>query len=416
LTSFTKSGLPTNGSTIFVRFFFKVAGIWSPGTDYTYTAFSDGGPPPDPGLDPEVTSPVPGSTLDGSSETFVWDPMGTVAQSYALWFGSGVGGDQFGRSGVIAGNQTSFLKTGLPTNGSTIFVRFFFKVAGIWSPGTDYTYTAAPPPPQPEIINPTPGSTLSSAIVTFTWDPMGTVAQSYALWFGSSVGTSNLGKSGVLSGAATSFTHSNLATDGNTLHVRLFHKVAGVWSSGTDYQYQTILNVTGTYPVAGSIAEGPCFGDPTVQSFAFTADTGLTQTSASSFQGTQVWKTLGGVPLAPAGVAIIGDYQGNPATGTGTFVLNAFQFGVFLFSITGNFNGTLNGLRLGVGFSGVSDPGTGSCQEMGSFAGNRISPFNTVSAALQAQGATSSAVQAQPNDIKNIFSLVRAHLQAQANF
>ena len=242
------------------------------------------------------------------------------------------------------------------------------------------------------------------------------VPEAWALWFGSAPGGKDYGKTTALPGTQTSYTHNNLATDGNTLHVRLFHKVAGVWSSGTDYQYQTILNVTGTYPVAGSVAEGPCPGNPTVQSFAFTADTGLTQTSASSFQGTQVWKTLGGVPLAPAGVAIIGDYQGNPATGTGTFVLNFFQFGSFFRNITGTFNGTLNGLRLGVNFSCVSGPGPGGCQEVGSFAGNRTSPFNTVSASLVAQSATSNAVQAQSNELRDLLSLVKARVEARANY
>ena len=86
----------------------------------------------------------------------------------------------------------------------------------------------------------------------------------------------------------------------------------------------------------------------------------------------------------------IGNFQGNAATGAGTFVYTFFIPGFGSGTITGTFNGSLNGLWLSTNFSGTSDPGTGSCQEVGSFAGNRTSPSNTVSASAQAQSATSS--------------------------
>ena len=103
-TSTTVGGLPTDGSTVHVRFFFKVDGVWSPGTDYTYTAFN--APPPPAG--PSIVGPVPGSTLTdaGGSETFTWDSMGLDVEAYSLVFGSTVGGAELGRSGALSGNQT----------------------------------------------------------------------------------------------------------------------------------------------------------------------------------------------------------------------------------------------------------------------------------------------------------------------
>jgi hypothetical protein len=235
------AGLPTKGSPVHVRFFFKIAGVWSPGADYTYTAYTAPAP--------KITDPVSGATLSGDSETFTWDTMGTVAEAYALWFGSSAGTSDLGRSGVVAGNLTSYIKTGLPTNGSSVHVRFFYRVAGIWSLGADHSYTAfsdpSPPPPSgdPEITSPTASSTLAGSTETFTWDPMGISADNYAFWFGSSPGGDDLGRSGALSGGQSSYTKNGLPTDGRTIWVRFFFKVAGVWSAGTDYQNTAATNV-----------------------------------------------------------------------------------------------------------------------------------------------------------------------------
>ncbi len=86
--------------------------------------------------------PVPGSTLPGPTVAFTWDPQGTVVETYALWFGSSLGAFDLGGSGVLPGSQTSYTKTDLPTDSRTVFVRFWFKVAGVWQQ-REYSYTAS---------------------------------------------------------------------------------------------------------------------------------------------------------------------------------------------------------------------------------------------------------------------------------
>ncbi len=191
-----------------------------------------------------IVSPAPGSTLSGPTVTFTWDPRGTPVENYGLWLGSSFGAFDLLRSGPLPGTQTSFTKTGLPIDGRTIFVRFFFKVGGVWSSGTDTQYTAAPPPPEPEIVSPAPGSTLSGPTETFSWISNGTAVENYGLWLGSSFGAFDLLRSGPLPATQTSLTKTDLPTDGRTIFARFFFKVGGVWSSGTNTQYTAFTGVT----------------------------------------------------------------------------------------------------------------------------------------------------------------------------
>ncbi len=179
---------------------------------------------------------------------FNWTPNGNAVDNYALWFGTSPGALDLGKSGVLPGTQSSYSMTGLPTDGSTIHVTFFFKLAG--DPGftpTDFQYTAASEPApepdpgtDPEIVGPAPGSTLSGSSETFTWTANGNGVENYALWFGTSPGALDLGKSGVLPGTQISYSMTGLPMDGRMVHVRFYFKIGGAWSSGTDYQYTAI--------------------------------------------------------------------------------------------------------------------------------------------------------------------------------
>jgi kumamolisin len=97
--------------------------------------------------------------------------------------------------------------------------------------------------PYGEIIEPPPGSTLTSSTVTFTWSP-GTDATAYWLIIGDGrdiqsedkAGSSNIFSSGE-TGAHSSVV-SNLPTDGRNIYVRLWSKIGGVWfEPPQDYTY-----------------------------------------------------------------------------------------------------------------------------------------------------------------------------------
>ena len=124
------TGLPTDGSTLYVRLWSMIGGAWYY-NDYTYTAFSPAS---------VMLSPTPDSTLTGSSATFTWNDVG--ATSHSLWVGTGGVGtyDLFGYS--IAHTSPTTV-TGLPTDGSTLYVRLWSMIGGAWY-YRDYTYTTGP--------------------------------------------------------------------------------------------------------------------------------------------------------------------------------------------------------------------------------------------------------------------------------
>jgi|GEM_PF-858004 len=107
------------------------------------------------GFPAEMTSPTDGSTLSGSSETFQWTTGVNVTQ-YRLWVGSNplftsADADIYRSTALMT---TSQLVTDIPTDSSTIYVRVYSFIDGVFE-SNDYTYTAASPAPAPP-DDPTP--------------------------------------------------------------------------------------------------------------------------------------------------------------------------------------------------------------------------------------------------------------------
>jgi subtilase family serine protease len=232
-TSATISGVPAGG-TIYVRLYSFMDGTqaWV-SNDYTYTGSATSF------VAAAVSSPAPGSTLTGSTVTFEWT-SGT-ATSGEYWIRVGTTG--VGSYNVFAGEfaGTSATIAGLPTTGITVYVRLYSQNAATtaWV-SNDYTYTAdtsvAPAFVAAVISSPAPGSTLSSASVTFQWTS-GT-GTSGAYWI--RVGTTGVGSYDVFAGefAATSATITGLPTTGIPVYVRVYSQNAasGTWVSN-DYTY-----------------------------------------------------------------------------------------------------------------------------------------------------------------------------------
>ena len=130
-TSHTVTGLPTDGSTVHITFHYLENGSWNQ-LYYTYTAANPGA------LRAEITSPIEGSELSGASQTFTWN----AANAEGFWFyaGSALGEkDYYRNDNMITG--TSHTVTGLPTDGSPVYIRFWTYENGIWS-SIDYRYNA----------------------------------------------------------------------------------------------------------------------------------------------------------------------------------------------------------------------------------------------------------------------------------
>jgi len=88
----------------------------------------------------QMTSPVAGSTLTTGTAGFQWS-AGTAVSAYWLYVGSSAGASNYQNSGNLGGSALTRTVSGLPTNGSTIYVRLYSSIGGAWQ-YTDYTYTA----------------------------------------------------------------------------------------------------------------------------------------------------------------------------------------------------------------------------------------------------------------------------------
>ncbi len=244
--SATVNDLPTNGSTVYVTLYFFIGGSWMPNA-YTFTAFSTTS---GAGV---LTTPVPGSSLSGSSVTFGWT-AGSNATSYWIDIGSTVGGNQYYQSGNL-GNVLSKAVTGLPTNGTTVYVTLYSLIGGAWI-SNRYTYTAYNAASAGGVMNtPTPGSKLTGSTVTFNWTPGAGTA--WWLDLGSTPGGNQYSQSGSLN--VQTETINSLPTDGSMVYATLYTLIGGAWSSNA-YTYTASNGTAGlaamTSPTPGTTLHG----------------------------------------------------------------------------------------------------------------------------------------------------------------
>ena len=188
-SSHVVSGLPTNGSIVYVRLWY-VSGSWQ-FTDTQYTAASGGS------SGPAITSPTAGSLLSGSSQTFQWVNNGTAVTDWWIDVGSAVGSSNYHNSGSLGSGASSHVVSGLPTNGSIVYVRLWY-VSGSWQ-FTDTQYTAASGGGNiaPNGVIDTPGGNVTINVgqsVNFAGtgsDPDNNLPLTYLWMFGAGSGAAN---------------------------------------------------------------------------------------------------------------------------------------------------------------------------------------------------------------------------------
>jgi hypothetical protein len=220
------TGLPTDGRTLYVRLWTMLNGGWQ-FNDYTYKASVAVSPA-------KMVSPVAGSTLPGTSTTFSWS-AGTGSTGYWLYVGTTAGGNDLHNSNQLTSSTLSRSVTGLPSNGSPVYVRLWSLLNGAWQ-YSDYTYTAykVVSSPKAQLITPVAGSQLP-ATTTFTWSA-GTGATAYWLYVGKTVGGSEIFNSNSLATTIRSRIVTVPTTAGQPVYVRLWTMVNGGWQF-TDYTY-----------------------------------------------------------------------------------------------------------------------------------------------------------------------------------
>ena len=123
--------IPNNASTVFVRLWSNVGGAWL-FNDYTYTACTGC-----VATAATMATPVPGSTLTSTAVTFTWNT--SLASQYYLQVGTTAGAQNIYSAGQ--GLSLSAPVTGIPNNGSPVFVRLWSNIGAAWM-FNDYTYQA----------------------------------------------------------------------------------------------------------------------------------------------------------------------------------------------------------------------------------------------------------------------------------
>ena len=236
--SATVSDLPTDGQKIYVKLWHQLSnGTWRY-MERSYEAAN---------LVPQMTSPDPGSTLNGPTTTFNWISNGANVSDFAILAGSSPGGADFFDSGSL-GTQESVNVTGLPVNGSKIHIRLSYKSNGSWK-SVDYEYTAFKDPNSeetvhvPEMLDPKPESTLSAAETQFSWTSNGAAVANYWMYVGTRQGYWDLFNSGLLENSQE-VSITGLPVDGSTLHVRLWYRVNDRWK-WLDYKYIAFTDPNG---------------------------------------------------------------------------------------------------------------------------------------------------------------------------
>lgn len=214
-------------------------------------------------VQPNITTPAAGATLDGSDITVGWainDPTGEV-QEYWLYAGDAPGEKNYFNSSV--GNVLSAQVSGLPTDGSNVYLQLWFKTAEKWFMNPPIAYEAASSGFATLVI-PTTGAEFSSSSHTFSWlanDPDQQILE-YWLYVGSSPGQREY-YSKSISSALSSINVSGLPSDGTSIFTQLWYKTASGWTGNdpTEFLAGTFTGPEITTPIAGSLLDPmPTFG------------------------------------------------------------------------------------------------------------------------------------------------------------
>jgi hypothetical protein len=165
---------------------------------------------------------------------------GVPVTEWWVYLGTSRGASDLYNSGSL-GTSLSATATGLPTDGSIIFARLWYRLASGWE-AIDAQYAANNQAGLPALINPVPGSPLSGSTVTFQWTANGAPVTQWWFYLGTSQAASDLYDSGSL-GSNLSTTVTNLPTDGSIIFARLWYLLASGWKA-IDLQYVAASTVS----------------------------------------------------------------------------------------------------------------------------------------------------------------------------
>lgn len=207
-------------------------------------------------LTPAINSPQSGSALTGGTQSITWQPGLSDVTEYWLYAGATIDSAGYFNSGSLAPTVTSTVVTGLPTNGSPVFMRLWYRVSGdtTWY-YKDFGYNANGN--APSITAPAASTQLTGPVATLTWQPGASLADEYWVYAGSTVGGAEYANSGSL-GQQLTGTVTGLPLDGaSPVYVRLWYRNGSTWYA-VDAQYVAAAGTapTITTPAPASVLPG----------------------------------------------------------------------------------------------------------------------------------------------------------------
>jgi hypothetical protein len=134
-TSITVPTIPNDGVTVYALFEQEINGVWQ-SSEFQYTESGTEMPG-------AIAAPLAPGPLAGASQQFRWS-LGTGVTAYELRVGrvSGVCSWDIYSSGVLSATTASNTATGLPTDGSMVYVCLVQRIDDSWTSTAQYTYTA----------------------------------------------------------------------------------------------------------------------------------------------------------------------------------------------------------------------------------------------------------------------------------
>jgi hypothetical protein len=217
LTGYTEYALPQSGQTVYVRLWTQFGpGVWS-STDSSYTLVHNAA----------VTSQASGSAFTASAPTLTWNAATPTPVRYVLDFASSQANLDAGTPDIAerwVGTLTTYQAWGMPTNGSTVYLRLWTQyAAGLWA-YTDSHYTAVR---AATLQAPTSG-TLNGTSHTWTWNAASPVQQ-VELLVGTTAGASDIAARFPGTGTTVG---TPLPANGSTIFVTLWTQFGqGDWTS-----------------------------------------------------------------------------------------------------------------------------------------------------------------------------------------
>jgi len=219
--------------------------------------------PPPPTAPAQLTSPAPGSTLAGSTQTFTWD-AGLGAASYRLDVGS-----TQGATNILAGTATtatSLNVAGLPTDGSTIWVRLSSSINESWQ-FADYSFVTATISSGGSGPLAVKTTVFADGTGTVTAGPFSTAAGDLVMAFATAAGPATGGQTLTITGGGLTWTRVARA---NTMP-----GLADIWRASSPTALSTV-SVTST-PSVSTYTQSL-----TVVTFSGAAGTGASATAGAT--------------------------------------------------------------------------------------------------------------------------------------